>query len=152
MKRYDKEKGFSLIELLVAVGILTVGMSAVGVMLLSSFQADRQNRTVRRAETLLRYFAEQFAAGTSKVTTGPSSFTAPPATGNAVIRGDTIVYDADTNPGNYYCSWTSTAYSTSSLNQLDVVIGWGRSKSSSAPCDRDHVDQCPFVMRMTNFY
>jgi prepilin-type N-terminal cleavage/methylation domain-containing protein len=151
MKRNDKEKGFSLVELLVALGILTVGMAAVGVMLLSSFQADRQNRTVRRAETLLRYFAEQFAAGVSKVTT-PSTYTPPPETGTAVIRADTIVYDADTNPGNYYCSWTSTAYSTSSLKRLDVVIGWGRSKSSSAPCNRDHVDQCPFVMRMTNFY
>ncbi len=63
MKTNHSEKGFSLIELMVALGIMVVGMAAVGVMLLSSFQEGRHNRNVRNADTVLRYFSEQFSAG-----------------------------------------------------------------------------------------
>ena len=152
MKRNRQDEGFSLLELLVAVGILAMGMSAVGVMLLSSFQADRYNRNVRSGEAFTRYFIERFTAGNLEEITGDVN-TKLDENGTAVIRGDKIITQADTNPGTFYCSWTSEVYSLpGKLKRIDLVIGWGKSKSASFPCDRDHADQCPRVMRMTNVY
>jgi prepilin-type N-terminal cleavage/methylation domain-containing protein len=150
MNTHCSEKGFSLVELMVALGIMLVGMSAVGVMLLSSFEGSRYNRNVRNAETVLRYFSEQFSAGNL----GPGSPEASlPTTGTAVVRDGQVITDtADTKPGLFYCSWTSTPYGTSKLNQLDVVVGWGKSRGSALQCTRDTPDQCPFVLRMSNFY
>lgn len=150
MKRNSPEQGFSLIELMVALGILAVGMSAIGLMLLSSFQSDRENRNVRRADSVLRYICEQFSGGNLGVGTSPTPFLTE---GSAVVRGNTMVTDlGDVAPGNYYCKWTSTPYSTSTLSQLDLVIGWGKTRDSTKPCNRDYPENCPFVMRMTNFY
>lgn len=151
MKTNCKEKGFSLVELMVALAILAVGMSAVGAMLLSSFQSDRHNRNVRRAETVLRYICEQFAGGNLGVT--GATPTPYDTSGSCVVRGNSIITDTtDANPGTFYCSWTSSPYTTSNLNQLDLVIGWGATRSSSKPCNRANPDNCPYVIRMTNFY
>jgi prepilin-type N-terminal cleavage/methylation domain-containing protein len=150
MKTNSLEKGFSLVELMVALGILALGMAAVGLMLLSSFEASRHNRNVRNAESVLRYVAEEFSAGNPGV---GSPATPLPAIGSAVVRGNNFITDtSDTNPGTYYCSWNSTAYKTSGLNQLDLTVGWGKSLNTTKPCNRDNPGQCPFVIRLTNFY
>lgn len=158
-------KGFSLIELMVALTILTVGMAAIGTMLISAFWHDRKNSEDRTAESILRRVAEGFAAGNPEALPLSSP---PTGTGSAVVRGRTEkvvnsqkTYDiafitnvADVAPGNYYCSWTASVFKTTAagtVNRIDIVVGWGKPQTG-VPCDRSSPGTCPHRIRLTNYY
>ena len=56
------EKGFSLVEVMVAMAILSIGMAGLGVMLTNSMSTDRFNREERYAEYLAVEKLEQLRA------------------------------------------------------------------------------------------
>ena len=52
MHDVKSEKGFSLLEVVVAMLILSIGMLGVGTMITTSFNNDRYNQRVRNADYL----------------------------------------------------------------------------------------------------
>lgn len=118
-------KGFTLVELMVALAILTIGMAGVGTMLVASFQSDRYNARIRRAQVVSLKVFERFKAGNPGVSTStdPCLTTLPP-TGKAAYTNDTCINpDPSNTVGTYYVTWASTAHS--GLTQLDVAVYWG---------------------------
>ncbi|MBI5572123.1 MAG: prepilin-type N-terminal cleavage/methylation domain-containing protein [Desulfomonile tiedjei] len=176
MAAKSSEKGFSLVELMVALAVLAIGMSAIGTMLINAFWHDRHNTQVRNAEAILRRVAEGFVAGnpenllpsiTPLTPAPPWAPGTPGATGNAVVRGQSektvssqkitglnFVSPADGNVGTYYCQWSIWTYKVSSagiVSRIDVVVGWGNSQGG-APCDANSPGTCPRHLQLTNYF
>lgn len=168
--RFESKKGFSLVELMVAIGILSVGMAGVGTMLFQSFQSDRYNAKQKRAHIAASQIAERFRAGNPKSDPdGLGGYKKLPYQGNGLIVGtgtgtrlfwqDTIsstnkywpdltVTDAS---GTFFCSWTTYTPSGSVANTdppeggsvTHILVGWG-----SGNCSRTSVGQCPRTQRI----
>ncbi len=122
-------RGFTLVELMVALAILTIGMAGVGTMLVASYQSDRFNARARRAEAISLKVFEKFKAGNP----GQVSWTDPcqakltPA-GKAAYTNEVCI-DTTKTEGTFYVTWTSTLQA-SGLTQLDVTVWWGGTNCS----------------------
>lgn len=156
-------KGFSLIELMVAIGILSLGMAGVGTMLFQSFQFDRSNAKQRRAQIAATQIAERIRGGNPPAKDPDDlSGTAkrlPPSSstcGNGVIIGTDLYWQTAKKDGAFFCKWTT--YSPSGIEVTDwsidgsvpesgsvmnIVLGWGSGK-----CSRDSVETCPRTYRI----
>ncbi|MBI5251599.1 MAG: prepilin-type N-terminal cleavage/methylation domain-containing protein [Desulfomonile tiedjei] len=161
--RVGSEKGFSLIEVMVAIGILFFGMAGVGSMLFQSFQFDRNNAKQRRAQIAANQIAERFRGGNPPTREPNGSGTAqrlPPTSsdfGNGIIIGTDLWWqDATKTNGTYFCQWTTYSPSGSLVHDwtvdgsvpesgsvTDITIGWG-----SGDCSRSSVNTCPRKFRM----
>jgi len=131
---------------MVALAILTIGMAGVGTMLLASFQSDRYNARIRRAEVISLKVFERFKAGNP----GQTSWTDPcqaklPPTGSAAFTNETCI-DTTKTSGTFYVTWTSTPQS-SGLTQLDVAVRWGGKN-----CSLSDPSQCLHSFAMTSLY
>lgn len=142
------KKGFSLVELMVAIAILAVGMSAVGAALYASYGSSRENAARQHAESLISELCERFKAGnvgTSKTATDPCQRILD-TSGKAGFLPADKCWNPDRVKGTYQCEWTSTS-TTTGYYQLDVTVYWG-----GQSCDRDNLSKCKRKLRMINYY
>lgn len=135
MKICGSDKGFTIIETMVAIAILAVGTLGVGTMLHNAMFYDKYNGRTRRAESLVLQKIEDLKAQN----TGPL--------GTPMISGSTA--DA-----TFAYKWSVSNYqwldlkTNSGLTQLDVTAGWpvGGACSSSTP------EQCTNTFSVTTYF
>jgi prepilin-type N-terminal cleavage/methylation domain-containing protein len=117
MKVFSSDKGFTIIETMVAIAILAVGTLGVASMLLIHFSSDGYAARTRRAESLCLQKVEELKAQKTTLTSGSSS-------------DQSFAYKWDVS--NY--QWLDTSQN-SGLRQLDVTVGWplGGACTASTP-------------------
>ncbi len=123
MKVCGSDKGFTIIETMVAIAILAVGMLGVGTMLHNAMYFDSYNSRTRQAESLALQQIETLKAQNTGV--GGSLLTSG-STADA-----TFAYQWTVSP----YQWLDLTTQPSGLTQLDVTVGWpvGGSCSASTP-------------------
>ena len=169
MIRVSSPNGFSLIELMVAIAILSLGMAAVGAALYASYESSRYNAATRRAEAVGAQLAERFKAGNvgEDFTTGKSpcncklsgTTSGTTTTGTAVFDFTNRDQNSDGVPdghcwspdpalkkGTYYCSWSVTDH-TSGYKKLSATIYW-----DGENCTRDTLSKCKRRLRIFNYF
>ncbi len=125
MEVCGSDKGFTIIETMVAIAILAVGMLAVGTMLNSAMYYDNYNSRTRRAESLALQQIETLKAQNTGVGGTPLPAGSTGSAADAVFAYQWSV-------SNY--QWLDLLQN-SGLMQLDVTVGWpvGGACSSSTP-------------------
>ncbi len=161
--KLNSRKGFSLIELMVAIGILSLGMAGVGSMLFQSFEVDRNNAKQRRAHIVSTQIAERLRGGNppSKNPDGTGALLRLPPTsadyGNGIIIGSDLWWqDSAKTSGTYFCKWTTYSPSGAIVHDWDleglipesgslthITVGWGYSGTGAGSCSRSTVETCP---------
>jgi len=154
MQRLGRQDGFSLLEVLVAIVILSIGMLGVGTMVLTSLRQDHYTGRVRVAENLALSRLEELRGKTAD---GTLADITPPTSGS---------YDTPNirtgEAQQFYCrQWmitdaspTIAAMSGKSIKQIDVVVGWPLDLptcSGTNCCKEDSVEQCPYKYRARAF-
>jgi len=98
------EPGFTLIEAMVAILILSVGFLGVGTMLNTAFQNDRYNNRMRLAQACAQTKIEEIkSSGTSNI----------PASGTEETGGLTR-------------EWNIEEDSLSGTNKITITVRWGK--------------------------
>jgi prepilin-type N-terminal cleavage/methylation domain-containing protein len=139
-------KGFTLVELMVALAILAIGMAGVGTMLVASYQSDRYNARIRRAEAISLKVFEKFKAGNPGATTWTDPCQAKlQASGKAAYTSETCI-DTTKSNGTFYVTWNSTPQS-SGLTLLDVTVAWGGTE-----CNLTDPSKCLHRIAMSSLY
>lgn len=161
------QRGFSLVELMVAIAILAIGMSAVGAMLYATHSADRNSAGMRRAEALAMQLTERFKAGNIGATSDsdPCKVQLLNTPGTEFRAGFKWPEDKCWNPSRvtgaqYYCKWVTTVFKDkygeeTDYRQIDVRVYWDtewQKKQASDKCTRDSLDKCPHRLRTINYY
>ncbi len=137
------KKGFSLIELMVAIGILSIGMAAVSSMIYQTFQSERHSAKQRRAHIVATQIVERFKGG-NPPTSPPTTPAKLPEDGDGVIVGGELVWqDLSATDGTFFCRWNTKKFS--GFKTIDVLVGWG-----STNCSRTSVDTCPRKLRIVS--
>ena len=134
MHARESEKGFTLVEVMTALLILSVGMLGVAAMLNTSMRSDNYNSYVREAEQLANQKIEELrgkSADTSLATSDSGNW--PPSTINS--------------PYCYAWSVTPDTDTTRRITQVTVTVGW----PSDSDCKRDHVEKCNNKLRLIAF-
>jgi prepilin-type N-terminal cleavage/methylation domain-containing protein len=133
MKICGSEKGFTIVETMVAIAILAVGMLGVGTLLLVSLTSDKYGGRTRRAESLALQKIEDLKQQNTILTPLTSGSTAD------------AVFAYRWSVSNY--QWLDTKQN-SGLQQLDVTVGWpvGGSCTSSTP------EQCTNRFSVTTYF
>jgi prepilin-type N-terminal cleavage/methylation domain-containing protein len=130
MKVFSSDKGFTIVETMVAIAILAVGISGVGLMLVTSLNADKLNAQTRTAEAAGLKKIEDLKTQTTTLTNGNSA---------------DLTYAYMWSVSDY--QWLDSK-TKSGLKQLDVTVGWplGGSCTSSTP------DQCTRKFSVTTYF
>lgn len=153
MRTAYERNGFSLIEVMVAIAILSIGMVGVAGMLFTSYESDAYNGRLRRAEAAAQQIFERFRSGNPGDAAAtdpcwkPLAFTA----GNDGFASfsDEKCIDQSKTEGTFNCKWSVTQnFNGTGLNQLDVLIGWG----AGAGCSRLTPENCHRTIRLRNYY
>lgn len=137
MNAVKSEKGFSLLEVIVAMLILSIGMLGVGTMITTSFNNDRYNQRVRNADYLATGKVEELRAlSAAKVSMGSELSEADSGSddpsANAFVRQWTI-YAPEADADN--------------VSRVMVIVGWPR----DGTCTKDYPSQCRFKLRRYGF-
>jgi prepilin-type N-terminal cleavage/methylation domain-containing protein len=106
MKVCASEKGFTIVETMVAVAILAMGILGVGSMLVASMSADKVSARTRSAEAVGLQKVEDLKTQTSGLTNGSAA---------------DATYAYKWSVSNY--QWLDTKQN-SGMKQLDVTVGW----------------------------
>lgn len=153
MSSAQNQDGFSLIEVMVAIAILSIGMVGVAGMLFASYESDAHNGRLRRAEAVAQQIFERFRSGNP----GDVSATDPcqkPLIFNSGTEGvaavsDEKCIDQSKATGSLYCKWSVTKdFNGTGLDQLDVLIGWG----GGTGCSRLNPENCLKKIQLRNYY
>jgi prepilin-type N-terminal cleavage/methylation domain-containing protein len=120
MKIFNSEKGFTIVETMVAIFILAVGTLGVASMLMMHFSSDRYAGHTRRAESLCMQKLEELKV--------QNTMTTPLTSGSSADQ--TYVYKWDVS--NY--KWLSSG-TNPQLTQIDITVGWplGGACTSATP-------------------
>jgi prepilin-type N-terminal cleavage/methylation domain-containing protein len=134
MKVFSSDKGFTIVETMVAIAILAVGTLGVASMLMIHFSSDGYAARTRRAESVATQKLEELKAQNTNITTLTSGSSAD----------QTYVYKWDVT--DY--KWTDAGATKSGLRQLDVTVGWpvGGLCTSSTP------ENCKNRCAVTTFF
>jgi prepilin-type N-terminal cleavage/methylation domain-containing protein len=132
------DRGFSLAEVMVAFGILAIGMAGVATMLLMSMQYDQYSAESRDGDFQALKQIEDLRA--------TWSYTSTFSTG--------VVSTA----GYYYLLTFSPSYVSgvaTTVSKIDIVVGWGGESSGRADCVGKTCAQdpkcCQYWTKITNF-
>ncbi len=130
MNVFNSDKGFTIIETMVAIAILAVGTLGVASMLMIHFSSDGYAARTRRAESVCMQKLEELKAQKTTLTSGSTA-------------DQTYAYKWDVS--NY--QWLDTS-ANSGLSQIDVTIGWplGGACTSSTP------NQCTNKFAVTTYF
>jgi Tfp pilus assembly protein PilV len=129
------EKGFSLIESMVAFGILALGMMAVGAMITSSMQYDRQSMGKRDAVEAAMKKIEEIKS-------------------DACDTDVTAVATKSADQGQYHLNWvyyTTEEDGTTALPaqtyRLVATVGWG----GGTNCNSSTPQNCIYKTAVTSY-
>ncbi len=122
MKVFTSDKGFTIIETMVAIAILAVGTLGVASMLMIHFSSDGYAARTRRAESLCLQKLEELKAQKILVT--------DPLT-QRLLCGPVICLQV----GRVELQVVGHERTNSGLRQLDVTVGWplGGACTSATP-------------------
>jgi prepilin-type N-terminal cleavage/methylation domain-containing protein len=142
-KTKPNQAGFNLVELMVAMLILSMGILGASSVLTTANLSDRKNKQLKQAEAVALSVVEQFSAGNPALPSAPaanwllpsySDFPSGlPATGNFRTKGgyrDLSVTDS----GYIFYRWTSTP--DTNLQRLDIIVGYGKTPHAHRPSPR----------------
>jgi len=137
MDRTGSEKGFSLLEVMVAMLILSIGMLGVGTMILTSFSNDRYNQRARTAE----YMA------VSKVEELRGLSAAKIAQGDKLSEADSGSDEASDGPFVRLWTVSTPEADTPEVRRVTVVVGWPKDNR----CTKDTLNSCRFRLSRDGF-
>ncbi|MBI5572903.1 MAG: prepilin-type N-terminal cleavage/methylation domain-containing protein [Desulfomonile tiedjei] len=154
MRKRGGQAGFNLVELMIALAILAIGMAAVGSMLFASYNSDRYNATLRRAETAGTKVIERFRAGNVGSGLASDACQRPlqlvPGPGGTKIGKAAYTMEPcidETKPtGRFFLTWTSTD-DPSGVKILEVVVAW-----DGPQCTYADPTKCLRHLRMSTIY
>lgn len=149
MQAHTGERGFSLIEVMVALVILAVGMLGVGTMLVHSLESDRANIRTRNAELICQKILDEFKA--MKPVGGWGSVTPEDGTDKDWIwmpPANPVQVDSP-----FVRRWRiSDTYlpdgKIANVKQVNIIVGWPK----SGTCTKDDPSQCKRTFRMTTYF
>ena len=130
MKVFRSEKGFTIIETMVAMFILAVGTLGVASMLMIHMTSDGHAARTRRAESLCIQKLEELKTQAGTLTSGSSA-------------DDTYAYKWDVS--NY--QWLDNSQN-SGLNQIDITVGW----PVGGPCTSSTPSNCKNILAVTTYF
>ena len=147
------DKGFTLVEVMTAVLILSIGMLGTAAMLMTSMQSDNYNAHVRGAEHLANQKMEELRGRSAD-----GSLTAQDSKDlTGVIKSSTI-YTFSWKVGGYdpvNSVWKIGALAAGApkMRQVEVLVGWPKCKpgDSGCQCLEDQVDKCKNRLRTIAF-
>jgi prepilin-type N-terminal cleavage/methylation domain-containing protein len=119
------QSGFTLVEVLVAFAILSIGMLGVGTMLTHSMRMDKFSERQRQSDTLAMTEMEMIKGMSVDMEPGDQTFNNDWATYRWAIDKD--------NP-------------TSGMNRVEIEVGWG----GGPECLGD-IDKCKYKNRLINY-
>jgi prepilin-type N-terminal cleavage/methylation domain-containing protein len=131
------DKGFTLLEVIVALGILSVGMLGLSTLLYTSLRTDGYNGRVRNAELLALSKMEEFRGNSADATL---------TTGNGG--------DVPPSQQEYCRGWTISAPSPAPANisTVQVIVGWptgGNCNAGSTNPLAQISNNCQYKLRIT---
>ncbi len=137
MDNTGSENGFSLLEVIVAMLILSIGMLGVGTMVLTSFNNDRYNQRVRNAEYL----------AVSKIEEMRALSAANKLAGTPVKEADSGSDEPIGVP--FVRLWTVFPPETDApeIRRVSVVVGWPK----DSRCTKDTPYGCQFRLSRDGF-
>lgn len=130
----DSEKAFTLVEVMTAVLILSIGMLGVAAMINMSLRSDNYNYYVGEAEQLANQKIEELRAKSADTT---------------LAATDSGNWPSTSIQSNFCYSWTVTpdADTTRRISQVEVLVGW----PAGANCKKDTVGKCDNRLRLIAF-
>ncbi len=134
MKVCISNKGFTIIETMVALAILSLGILGVGTMLSHSLNADKLTAQTKNAEAVCLQKIEDLKAQTTSATN-------PLTSGSAADAN----YAYKWTVSNY--QWLDTKQNSGSI-QLDVTVGWPLGGS----CSSATAEQCDRRFSVTTYF
>ena len=131
------ERRFSLLEVIVAMLILSIGMLGVGTMITTSFNNDRYNQRVRNADYLATGKVEELRAlSAAKLNMGSelseTDSGSDDPSGNSFVRQWTV-YTEESDADN--------------VRRVMVIVGWPKNDR----CTKDQPGLCTFKVRRYGF-
>jgi prepilin-type N-terminal cleavage/methylation domain-containing protein len=124
--RVKAERGFSLIEIMVAFAILGVGMLGVGTMLITSMKQDKYTTQMQFSDKLAVDLLEELRADSV----------------DGVITNTQNIY----NDAYYYRVWVKNQEPTLGIDRVDIWIGWG-----GPDCNETNPLECKYHTKVTNY-
>lgn len=129
MNNERPRNGFTLIEVLVALLILSVGMLGIASMTTKSLQTDDYNFRVRTAQQLADSKVDELrSVAANRVASGGKLGSAD--SGNDIPTGAQV----------YARQWTVGDPDTSNISRVDIIVGWPQGGN----CTKEQPDQCKF--------
>ncbi len=122
----NSQKGFSLIEIMVAFAILGVGMLGVGTMLVTSMQQDEYTSKMQFTDKYAMDLLEELRADSVE----------------GALSNTQGVYKSIYN----YRVWVTANEPTSGIDRVDVWIGW-----DGSACNQANPLDCKYKTKMTNY-
>ncbi len=139
MKVCVSDKGFTIVETMVALAVLSLGILGVGTMLATSLSADRLTAETKNAEAVGLQKIEDLKSQKTSVTDPLTSGSGADAT-----------YAYKWSVSNY--QWLDTKQNSGSI-QLDVTVGWPiDDKYNVGLCTSSTVEQCPHTFSVTTYF
>lgn len=129
-RRNSSQRGFSLVEIMVAMAILAVGMLGVGTMLITSMEQDKYSTRLSAGSDIAMELVEQMRANTV----------------DGESRPDGYVYSGVHDMGQVYRIWVSGNEPITGIDRVDVWIGWGGSN-----CSETNPLECKHSTRVTSY-
>ena len=119
------QRGFSLIEVIVAIGVLAVGMLGVTVLFQTAMNSQKHSFMTRTGDSVACEEVEWLKA-------------------QAV---DAALTNSNGSVTQYYFVRGITGnYPVNGIDRVDITVGWGGND-----CDKDHIDKCKQKTTITNF-
>ena len=125
------ERGFTLVEVMVAVAIMAIGILGVASMLTMSLKSDRRTQATRFAQSIALEVME--GKQSEAVDTVKDDFKSMQSSG-----------DNKRQDGPFAYRWEITEHSTGLL-RLDITVGWERCRDPKDP------ETCRRRSRTVNF-